>query len=86
MHAGSKGDTEKAGEEDGTANGANRFSSQILAQNAPDDAGEDCGEHLKTRWTGKSVKRLQELVRSVPSHEISSSVKPNPPSSELFLS
>ena len=58
VHARSKGDTEKAGEEDGTADWADRFSSQILPQNASNDAGEDGGKHLKTRWIGKTIKRL----------------------------
>ena len=49
MHARSKGDTEKAGEEDRTADGADCLSAEILAQNATDDASEDGGKHLKTR-------------------------------------
>ena len=49
VHGGSKGDTQKAGEEDGASDGADRFSAQILAQNPTDDASEDCGKHLETR-------------------------------------
>ena len=50
MAGGGEGHADEAGQEDWGAEAADHLPSKILAQESPQQAGEDCGEDLQACW------------------------------------